>query len=350
MQLSGKRHFLHEHPERSKSWEMPEVIEFLLKPEVGSITCHMCAFGMTSEDKQGVDLVHKATRLMSSSEEILKRMNMRCSNELGGKQRRHVHLEQGRARQAQVYPRQFCIRVCEGIAAQKRKEILGVRSRPIMSIEEMCSVAKNRPEECPGAALHEDDGEMWVAVDDVTGQRLDPTLMRIARKDEIAYFKEMGVYEKVDIAEAWRETGKAPIAVRWVDINKGDSENPNYRSRLVAKEFNTGVCPELYAATPPSECLRLMLSMLASTRRQGGGLMYADVSRAYFYARAKRPVYVKLPAEDLEPGDENRCGKLLMSMYGTRDAALNWSLEYSDTLIAAGYVQGKGNSCLFHNA
>ena len=50
--------------------------------------------------------------------------------------------------------------------------------------------------------------------------------------------------------------------------------------------------------------------------------MYADVSQAYFYAKAVRPVYVKLPAEDLELGDEHRCGKLLMSMYGTRDAAL----------------------------
>ena len=148
-----------------------------------------------------------------------------------------------------------------------------------MSLEEMCSVAQNKPEECPGAALHEEDSESWIAIDDVTGQRLDPRLMRIARKEEIAYFKQMGVYEKVDISEAWAETGKAPIAVRWVDINKGDSNNPNYRSRLVAKEFNTGVCPELYAATPPSECLRLMLSKLASTKGRGAGLMYADVSR-----------------------------------------------------------------------
>ena len=78
------------------------------------------------------------------------------------------------------------------------------------------------------------------------------------------------------------------------------------------------------------------------------GCLYADVSRAYFYAKAVRPVYMKLPAKDLEPGDEHRCGKLLMSMYGTRDAALNWATEYGDTLRAAGYVQGKGNPCLFH--
>ena len=108
-----------------------------------------------------------------------------------------------------------------------------------------------------------------------------------------------------------------------MDINEGDSANPNYRSRLAAKEFNSRVCSELYAATPPSECLRIMLSKTARGRSQGVGLMYADVSRAYFYAKAVRPVYVKLPEEDMAEGDECRCGKLLMSMYGTRDAALN---------------------------
>ena len=118
----------------------------------------------------------------------------------------------------------------------------------------------------------------------------------------MAEVRKHNVYIKVPIAECWDKTGKSPIGARWVDINKGDSQSPLYRSRSVAKEFNTGVKPELYAATPPSECLRLMLSLLASGRRQGTSLMYADVSRAYFYARAVRPVYVKLPEEDLEPG------------------------------------------------
>ena len=117
----------------------------------------------------------------------------------------------------------------------------------------------------------------------------------------------------------------------------------------MAKEFNTGPCPELYAATPPSECLRILLSKTASGRGGSIGLMYADVSRAYFYARAVRPVYVKLPEEDTGPNDSGKCGKLMMSMHGTRDAALNWALEYGETLRAAGYDQGKSNPCLFYN-
>ena len=116
----------------------------------------------------------------------------------------------------------------------------------------------------------------------------------------------------------------------------------------MAKEFKTDVRPDLYAPTPPGECLRLMLNQLAS--RKGAKLMYADVSRAYFYAKAVRPVYVVLPPEDTEDGDEQMCGELIMSMYGTRDAALNWSAEYSESPITSGYVQGRSNACLFHNA
>ena len=82
------------------------------------------------------------------------------------------------------------------------------------------------------------------AFDDVTGQALDPALMVQARKDEIEYFRSMGVYEKVDVQECWNVLGKAPIGVHWVDINKGESGKPNYRSRLAAR--STLECAQSY--------------------------------------------------------------------------------------------------------
>ena len=231
----------------------------------------------------------------------------------------------GRAKYAQVYPRSFCNMICEGIAAQRKVDELGITVKPVMTVAEM---EKTTGSGDPSKELHEWYGEEVVAFDDLTGDKLDPMLMSQARREDIKYFRSMGVYEKVKVDESRSVTGKGPIAVRWVDINKGDSRVPNYRSRLVAEEFNTGVNHDLYAATPPSECLRLMLSILASGRKSGASLMYADVSRAYFYAPAERPVYVQLPIEDQLPGDEGKCGRLKMSMYGTRDAALNWSKEY----------------------
>ena len=111
-------------------------------------------------------------------------------------------------------------------------------------------------------ALHERDGT--VAFDDQSGEPLVPALMRAARLEEMAYFKEMKVYEKVSVEECMRATGRKPIGVRWVDINKGDSAQPNYRSRLVAKEFKGKEDrPEWFAATPPSECLKLMSTCLS---------------------------------------------------------------------------------------
>ena len=59
----------------------------------------------------------------------------------------------------------------------------------------------------------------WQAIDDVSGARLIPEQVAAASKDEINYFKERGVYEKVPVSECWEKTGKGPIAVRWVDIN-----------------------------------------------------------------------------------------------------------------------------------
>ena len=75
------------------------------------------------------------------------------------------------------------------------------------------------------------------AFDDQSGEALDPILVRKARMEEMKYFRSMQVYEIVPIAEWIEATGRKPIAVRWVDINKGDRINPSCRSRSVAKDF-----------------------------------------------------------------------------------------------------------------
>ena len=94
--------------------------------------------------------------------------------------------------------------------------------------------------------------------------------------------------------------------------------------------------------------MRSMLSKLASDQK--AKLMYAHVSRAYFYGPVVRAVYVQLPAADRCQGDAGLVGRLKMRMYGTRDAAANWAAEYGATLVAAGYVQGFARPCIFQNA
>ena len=121
----------------------------------------------------------------------------------------------------------------------------------------------------------------------------------------------MKLYTKVPISECLAKTGKQPISVRWIDVNKQDTTNPLYRSRLVGKDDDMS----LYAATPPIEALRLILHQAATNREKNHfKIMTNDVSRAYFYAPIQEGqhiyVYVKLPPEDTLPGEEHMCRKL----------------------------------------
>jgi hypothetical protein len=154
------------------------------------------------------------------------------------------------------------------------------------------------------------------------------------------------VYKKVPRSQCLSRTGKNPITVRWVDINKGDALNPNYRSRLTAREIKKNARPDLFAATPPIEALKCVLSIATSGSRSQK-IMINDVKRAYFYAPAVREVYVEICPEDRIEGEGDVVGLLQYSMYGTRDAAQNWQGEFSGTLLALGFTRGKSSPCLF---
>ena len=61
--------------------------------------------------------------------------------------------------------------------------------------------------------------------------------------------KKHQVYKKVQLNECMRVTGKQPTKVKWVEVKKGDQENPDYLARLVAIEIGYGKRDDLFAAT-----------------------------------------------------------------------------------------------------
>ena len=154
------------------------------------------------------------------------------------------------------------------------------------------------------------------------------------------------------------------MTVRWVDVNKGDDQNPNVRSRLVARQIRNPGTDAIFAPTPPLEALRTALS-LAATDLPGRQprcrdplsedrvqVSFVDISRAYFNASTdpENPTYVQLPAEDPDSG-RDVCGLLLKHMYGTQRAAEGWQSEYSSTLVdKLGFQQGIACPCMFVQA
>ena len=190
--------------------------------------------------------------------------------------------------------------------------------------------------------------------DDVSGRSLKPELVRAAREDERRGCIEGNVFTKVPISTCFAVTGERPINTRWIDVNKGDDANPNYRSRLVGKDFkgNDNDRDDLFAATPPLEAKKLLISKAASQLgvpyKQQKRLSFIDIKKAYFNAPAKRDLFVALPDEFLEPGEKGKvCGKLNFSLYGTRDAASNWEAHYTSVLCNLGFCQGLSSPCVF---
>ena len=105
--------------------------------------------------------------------------------------------------------------------------------------------------------MDEDDWDQFG--DDITGVPLNTQKVQEARGEEIREMRRRNIYTKVPVKECYEKTGKKPIGVKFVDVNKGDEVNPNYRSRLVAKEFRDG-SESIFAGTPPLEALKLLIS------------------------------------------------------------------------------------------
>ena len=108
--------------------------------------------------------------------------------------------------------------------------------------------------------------EFW---DDISGEPLDPAGVYKARKEETGEVHKHKVYEKVPLTECWDKTGKGPIGIIWVDVNKGDKVHPEYRSRLVVKEIKINKREDLFAATPPLEAQKMFSFHGQSLKEKG---------------------------------------------------------------------------------
>ena len=257
------------------------------------------------------------------------------------------------AKDAARYPPELCKAILRGISDELHE--CGMLTQGCMGVQ--LPVDENPKSQ--NAALY-DKRFTGKHKDDMTGQVLRDDLVEAARALELAYFEEKGVWKKRLLAEV-RRSGKIPISVRWVDVNKGDDLNPRYRSRLVARQLKatdrSGT--SYFAPTPPLESLRTILSLAASS--VGGWkpcydpksekrmqISCVDIARAYFNAKTDpdNPQFVRLPPE--HPDHATHAGELVRHMYGTRPAADGWQEEYSSFLVSKlKFKQGQATPCAF---
>ena len=160
-------------------------------------------------------------------------------------------------------------------------------------------------------------------VDEYTGERLPDDLIRKAMVDEMEYVGRL-VWDIATAEEARQDPEAVVVGGRWVNCNEGDVSSPKVRARYVATEVNHGDDAQYFAATPPLEAVRLLVSKFAQ-RVQGNRklkLGFLDITKAYFHAKPQRDVYVRVPKELGLPA--GTLGRLKRCCYGTRDAGARW--------------------------
>ena len=356
------RAFLFEHPAGASTWATEMIKKVKQLPGVETVTFDFCMMDMKVKDKTGDTMpARKRTTLLTNSPSIqLLLKEAKCR-----KEHRHAHLLNGAAKACEIYPEKFCRAVCEGVKRDlenlqwrdEQAEIFDItlpfgklmevqeKAERLLKIQQCLQAATGPPEEDPFSQIY--DGMEFV--DDVSGEPLDKAEAVKARKLEMTFFKDKGVYTKVR-RQAWMKI----ITTKWLDVNKGDAVNMNYRARLVGREIKRDKREDLFAATPPLESLRMIVSICAGNQHalhpaDNFVMMTNDVRRAYFHAAATRPIFIKIPDEDWEPGDEDKVGQLNLSLYGTRDAAQNWSRTVTRTLTALGFTAGDHSPCNFRH-
>jgi hypothetical protein len=321
------RYFVHEHPQSASSWNLPEVRAVQCLDGVASVVNDACVFGMTSTDRDGIRKpVKKPTRWLSNAPALLRHLAGRCA----GRHAEHTQLLGGRAAGAAVYPPGLVLAIVRGLQAQREEDhAMGRASCPLSAAIQQ--------------AIADPAWRSPTVYDEYSGEPLDEKLTKRAKEEELHFFHSKGVWRVVPRAHA---AGRRVVGTRWVSCNKGDAEHPEVRCRLVCQEVKTYQSEEFFAATPPLETLRMVLSMAADDHRMQVTLV--DISRAYFNAFIAREVFVELPREAGYGKDV--VGKLVKCMYGTRDAAQGWENAYRAALEAMGFKRGRASPCVFSHA
>ena len=212
------RYFRHEHPESASSWH-EECVQGLLKRQgVVRVVGDQCVYGLKSQEGQRIGPARKSTGFMTNSPCIAKKLSRRCPNRNGTKIHNNVQLSDGRAKAAQIYPPGLCRALCQGLMEQIKIDRMGqfLIAQINLTVTGASDQMKQEAESIRKRykTIEEDqDEELEMAWDDVSGAQSNPEAIKKARMEEVQYVRKINLYTKVPIAECIQKIGKKLIAV-----------------------------------------------------------------------------------------------------------------------------------------
>ena len=205
-------------------------------------------------------------------------------------------------------------------------------------------VKRNHEKHTVLADVGEKQEQDVICSNDNTGKELPWHAVREARELELKYLRDLGVYEKVDEKEAVEKMKSLQVDTDKAfegALCKSDHECVRESSKAMIGQ----TCMQGLLSL---EALKAIIS-IAANHKETFSIMHIDVSRAYFHAKAQRPVLIRIPVEDRMGTDAGKVKLMKKRMYETRDAASNWERDWQEHVRNWGFLLGLSSKNLFHH-
>ncbi|MDR3549040.1 MAG: reverse transcriptase domain-containing protein, partial [Candidatus Pacebacteria bacterium] len=166
-----------------------------------------------------------------------------------------------------------------------------------------------------------------------------------AAQHEISQMEKTGTYKLVQ-----RPPGANVIGSSWTWAKKygRSGKISRFRARLVArgdkqKADEDYFRDQTFAAVMRYKSLRALLAIAANLDYE---IKHLDVPTAFLRAVLTDDVYMEQP-EGFHNGDFNLVWKLVMSIYGIKQAPSNWNSEINSFLLSLGFTRLKTDTCIY---
>lgn len=291
-QVQNGKHFLFEHPLTSSSWNEPAMTYLLKLHNVQKVTGHQCMLGLRVHDSDGNETAaRKATGFVTSSPSMAMRLNVKCDHT-----HEHTALRGKKLEMAAFDPAELRLAILRGMrdtADQHATTMLDEDgSMPVHLLTAGCVEPQDAMPRSVAYALKEakvvdiqvspfpmKNGQKIQVdlkantkpryLDEYTREELPLKELQEAMRDELSYLNE-NVWEGAPIDEALLVPNAVVVGTRWILSNKQDKEDPDVRARLVAQEVAHTQDESYFAATPPLEAKRALISTMVTERTRNG--------------------------------------------------------------------------------
>ena len=165
-----------------------------------------------------------------------------------------------------------------------------------------------------------------------------------AMKDELKSMVQNEVWDLVELPE-----GHQKVGCKWVFKTKRDSHGnlERYKARLVSKGFTQkdGVnYKETFSPVSKKDSFRIIMALVAHYDLE---LHQMDVKTAFLNGNLNEEVYMDQPMGFIEKGKEHMVCKLKRSIYGLKQASLQWYLKFNDTIVSFGFKENTVDRCIY---